>query len=46
MWTLISYLAVAVAAFITGLLVGRKNPKMADKAAELTDSAAKLAGKV
>jgi hypothetical protein len=34
-----AYIAVAVVAFVAGLLVGRKNPKVADKAAEVADKA-------
>ena len=43
MFTVLTYLVVAVAAFVGGLLVGRRNPAVADAAATAAN-AAKSAG--
>jgi len=39
MWYLIAFAAGVVAGFIIGVLIGRKNPKEADKLAELAKKA-------
>jgi hypothetical protein len=39
MFTLVTYLVVAVACFAAGLLVGRKNPSIADAVAKVANTA-------
>jgi hypothetical protein len=39
MWRFIALLAVAIVSFVAGVLVGRKNPKEADRLAKLAQEA-------